>query len=115
MQVINHFSHFLLLHFLVDHLVGSEQEPARVVSLASEAHILANGSGKFWKTYESEKIAAEILGTGSDISGAYAESKLANILHMKSMAERHPLIKFVSVHPGNFIRFLNDINWSRCG
>ena len=65
-----------------------------------QAHTLANGSGKFWQKYASEEIAVKELGTGSDISGAYAESKLANILHMKSMAEHHPHINFVSVHPG---------------
>ena len=66
------------------------------------AHENATGDGKFWKTYSSPEELASALGTGiSKIGiGAYCESKLANILHMREMAKRYPQIKFMSVHPG---------------
>ena len=66
------------------------------------AHIGATGDGKFWKTYSSPEELTATLGTSIHKIGmqAYCESKLANILHMREMAKRHPSIKFMSVHPG---------------
>jgi len=115
-QVVNHYSHFYLLHELLENLKvlnqkskkvangfkGSEDDPARVVALSSMAHNGANADGAFWKTYSSPEELANKLGTGIKKIGmkAYCESKLANILHMREMAKRYPEIKFMSVHPG---------------
>ncbi|CBY36162.1 unnamed protein product [Oikopleura dioica] len=101
-QVVNHYSHFYLLHELLENLKGSEDDPARVVALSSMAHNGANADGTFWKTYSSPEELATELGTGIKKIGmkAYCESKLANILHMREMAKRYPEIKFMSVHPG---------------
>lgn len=110
-QVVNHYSHFFLLNELLSNLKGSEEDPARVIALASDAHNGATGDGRFWKTYSSSQEMASVLGTGIKKIGinAYCESKLANILHMREMATRYPQIKFMSVHPGvvntNFFSF----------
>ena len=83
-------------------LGGTEEDPARVIALASDAHNNASGDGRFWQTYSSSEEMASVLGTGIKKIGikAYCESKLANILHMREMAKRYPEIKFMSVHPG---------------
>jgi len=63
-QVVNHFSHFYLLNELLSNLKGSEEDPARVIALASDAHTNATGDGRFWKTYSSSEEMASVLGTG---------------------------------------------------
>ncbi|MBI4161566.1 MAG: SDR family oxidoreductase [Acidobacteria bacterium] len=72
---VNHMSYFLLTHWLLDLLRASS--PARVVNVASEAHRRAR--------FHLEDLPA---GQNFDGIGAYADSKLANVLFTYSLAER---------------------------
>lgn len=89
---VNHIAPFLLTELLAPRLEASAtDQPSRVINLASVAHTrgrihlddltLANG----WTGY-----------------AAYAMSKLANVMHAISLAERHAPERLVaySLHPG---------------
>lgn len=89
---VNHIGPFLLTELLAPRLEASATDaPSRVINVASIAHTrgrihlddltLANG----WTGY-----------------AAYAMSKLANVMHAMTLAERHPpnLLVAYSVHPG---------------
>ena len=92
---VNHLGHFLLTELLTDALI--EGAPARIVNLSSCFHDKAMGrEGKIelgdlnWDTREYDGWAA------------YAQSKLANLLHAKALAKRlaDTGVTAVSVHPG---------------
>ncbi|GKZ16392.1 SDR family oxidoreductase [Haladaptatus sp. T7] len=72
---VNHLAPFLLTHLLVDTLV--ESAPARVVTVTSELH-------------ERGTIDFSDLGRERDYDGmeAYSQSKLANVLFTRELAER---------------------------
>jgi retinol dehydrogenase 12 len=98
----NHFAYFLLTNLLLDLLKNAES--ARIVSVASGSHY----QGKIdFESFKKEK--------GYFIMKAYAQSKLANVLFTKELAERlkgtrvtanclHP--GFVSTQIGN-----KDTSW----
>jgi NAD(P)-dependent dehydrogenase (short-subunit alcohol dehydrogenase family) len=92
---VNHLAHFLLTDLLLDLLKAGA--PARIVNLSSCFHDVAMGrEGKIdfddldWKTRKYDGWAA------------YAQSKLANLLHAKALAKRleGENVVAVSVHPG---------------
>jgi len=72
---VNHLAPFLLTHLLVDMLV--ESAPARIVTVTSELH-------------ERGTIDFGDLGRENDYDDmeAYAQSKLANVLFTRELAER---------------------------
>lgn len=74
---INHLAYFLLTELLLDRLTSSA--PARVVSVASDAHHWAGGGLDF-----------DDLGSMKGYSSmrAYGRSKLANILFTRELARR---------------------------
>lgn len=101
----NHIGHFLLTNLLLDMLSdsGSYSDPSRVITVSSA---YATGIGMKcdpfadidfndfnWKTRGP---------TAYDGWVAYGQSKLANVLHVMSLAERvkHRNIVCVSLHPG---------------
>jgi NAD(P)-dependent dehydrogenase (short-subunit alcohol dehydrogenase family) len=91
----NHLGHFLLTELLLDLLRKSA--PSRIVNLSSCYHDIAQG--------RQGKIHFEDLGYEKhayDGWDAYAQSKLANVLHAKELAERleGTGVTAVSVHPG---------------
>jgi NAD(P)-dependent dehydrogenase (short-subunit alcohol dehydrogenase family) len=79
---VNHIGPFLLTELLAPKL-------SRVVDLSSVAHTRG-------------RIHFEDLTLGSAWTGyaAYAQSKLANVMHAMSLAEHHPNITAYSIHPG---------------
>lgn len=89
---VNHLAPFLLTHLLVDTLKSAG--PSRIVTTASNAHRRA-------------KISFDDLQTTRKYSpmGAYASSKLANILFTRALAKRlHGTpVTATCVHPG-FVR-----------
>ena len=86
---VNHLGHFLLTNLLLDRM--KEAPSARIVSVSSSAH----GRGK---------INLDDLNSTKDYNswGAYAQSKLANILFTRSLATRLEGTNVIAntLHPG---------------
>lgn len=93
MQIgVNHFGHAYLTQLLQPKLLNQASK-SRIVVLASVAH-------KFGKIDTSDLHYRK--GRAYNPWGAYGQSKLANILFAKSLADKLPASKVnaVSVHPG---------------
>lgn len=91
----NHLGHFLLTELLLDLLKASA--PARIVNLSSVLHV---GSRSRVADIDFTDLNFERRPYSSTL--AYAQSKLANVLHAKELAKRLDgagLCAF-SVHPG---------------
>jgi NAD(P)-dependent dehydrogenase (short-subunit alcohol dehydrogenase family) len=91
---VNHIGPFLLTELLLPRLLESAraaQIPSRVINVSSIAHT----RGRIHQT----DLA---LAGGWTGYAAYAQSKLANVMHALSLAERHPPAELLaySVHPG---------------
>ena len=86
---VNHLSHFLLTHLLLDKLKASEQ--GRIINLSSEGHRMAK--------FDPGNFNAE-KGYGS--VGQYAFTKLCNLYFTYSLAEKlkGTNITVNAVHPG---------------
>ena len=91
----NHLGHFLLTELLLDILKASA--PARIVCLSSVVHA---GRGSQDVTIDFEDLHYERKPYSS--MAAYAQSKLANILHAQELARRldGTEVTAFSVHPG---------------
>lgn len=91
---VNHLGPFLLTELLMPRLLESARAagvPSRVINVASIAH-----------TRGRIHIDDLALAAGWTGYAAYAQSKLANVMHAMALAERHPPAELVaySVHPG---------------
>lgn len=91
---VNHLGPFLLTELLRPRLVESAAAagiPSRVINVTSIAHTRG-------------RIHIDDLSLASGWTGyaAYAQSKLANVMHALSLAERHPPSELLAyaVHPG---------------
>lgn len=86
---VNHLGHFFLTNLLVDSL--KKGAPSRVVNVASTAHFKG-------------KINVQDLNSANDYSesGAYNQSKLANVLFTRELAKRlqGTGVTVNAVHPG---------------
>lgn len=96
MQIgVNHLGHFLLSELLVDAL--KKGAPARIVNVSSCFHDKAVGR-------EGRIVLEDLHFETRSYDGweAYAQSKLANVLHAKGLAKRleGSGVTAVSVHPG---------------
>jgi NAD(P)-dependent dehydrogenase (short-subunit alcohol dehydrogenase family) len=89
---VNHIGGFVLTELLLPRLLASAGPIAsRVINVASVAH----SRGRI----HLDDLQLESAWTGY---AAYAQSKLANVMHASSLAERHDPAKLVaySLHPG---------------
>jgi len=89
---VNHLAGFLLTELLAERLIASAREaPSRVVNVSSIAHTRGNIHG------DDLTLAKAFTGYA-----AYAQSKLAQVMHAISLAENHDPAKLVaySLHPG---------------
>lgn len=86
---VNHVGPFLLTHLLLPLL--DQGAPARIINVASIAHVRGH-------------LALDDLSMQKGFTpyAAYAASKLANVMHAMSLAERHPpsRVAAYSLHPG---------------
>lgn len=92
---VNHFGHFLLTNLLLDVLKAST--PSRIVNVSSCFHDKAQGrEGRI--DFDDLHYATRSY----DGWEAYAQSKLANVLHAKELAKRlaGTGVTAVSIHPG---------------
>ncbi|MDE2635523.1 MAG: SDR family oxidoreductase [Chloroflexota bacterium] len=91
----NHLGHFLLTELLLDTLKASA--PSRIVCLSSVVHA---GRGNQPVTIDFDDIHYDRRPYSA--MGAYAQSKLANLLHAKELARRlqDTDVTAYSVHPG---------------
>jgi retinol dehydrogenase 12 len=88
---VNHLGHFLLTQLLLDRLTSTA--PARVVTVASDAHYQARGID--WEALR--RPARGITGLGE-----YAVSKLCNVLFSQELARRTAGtgVTTYALHPG---------------
>ena len=88
---VNHVGPFLLTELLMPRLLASATVvPSRVINVASVAHTRG-------------RIADDLqLITGWTAYSAYAQSKLANVMHAMSLADKHDPAKLLAyaLHPG---------------
>src|SRR5262249_26324040 len=88
---VNHLGHFALTTALLDHLAASA--PARVVTVASDAHFQANGVD--FSVVRKSTVSRTAL-------REYAVSKLCNVMFSAELARRTEGCGITSyaVHPG---------------
>ncbi|XP_037935648.1 retinol dehydrogenase 12 [Teleopsis dalmanni] len=87
---VNHLGHFLLTNLLLERIKASA--PSRIIVVSSAAHLL----GRIYKNdINSEKSYSKFL-------GAYCQSKLANILFTRKLAEmlKDTKVTVNALHPG---------------
>ena len=89
---VNHLGPFLLTHLLLPQLRGgADKPPGRVINVSSIAHTRG-------------RIHFDDLSLSKGYTGyaAYAQSKLANVMHALSLADREPKEGLVAyaLHPG---------------
>ncbi|XP_028659760.1 retinol dehydrogenase 12 [Erpetoichthys calabaricus] len=86
---VNHLGHFLLTYLLID--IIKKSAPARIINVSSMAHK--------WGNIMFEDINSE---KSYDSLKAYSQSKLANVLFSRELAERLKgfNINVYSLHPG---------------
>ena len=91
----NHLGHFLLTELLLDMLKASA--PSRIVCLSSVVHV---GRGNQPVTIDFDDLHFDRKPYSA--MAAYAQSKLANVLHAKELARRleGADVTAYSVHPG---------------
>ncbi|KAF2809975.1 NAD(P)-binding protein [Mytilinidion resinicola] len=98
----NHMGHALLTKLLLPTLLKTAEEPnsdVRIVNLSSMGHMMAPKKGLIF-----DQAALEKEGTWA----RYGQSKLANILFSRELAQHYPTIKSVAVHPGVILTNLYD-------
>jgi retinol dehydrogenase-12 len=83
----NHLGHFMLTH----HLRRTFRPGTRIVQVSSDFHRRAQGID-FSRVREKSRSFYGL--------GAYAVSKLANVLFVRAMARRQPDWRLYAVHPG---------------
>lgn len=89
---VNHLGPFLLTELLLPRLLESAVEvPSRVINVASIAHTRGR--------IHINDLSLSAAWTGY---AAYAQSKLANVMHAMTLSERHPDDKLLAyaLHPG---------------
>ncbi|XP_066389595.1 short-chain dehydrogenase TIC 32, chloroplastic-like [Miscanthus floridulus] len=111
----NHLGHFLLTHLLLDTMKKTSRESnmeGRIVNVSSDVHRFAYREGiRFDKITAKEAHEKSKLANGYSSIGAYAQSKLANILHANEFTRRfkeenveeNVKITANSLHPGAVI------------
>ncbi|KAF2263406.1 oxidoreductase-like protein [Lojkania enalia] len=104
----NHMGHALLTKLLLPTMLETTKKPhadVRIINVTSMGHMFAPAGGILW-----DQAALEKQSTWR----RYGQSKLANILFSKELANRYPEITSVSVHPGVIITDLYaslQMNW----
>jgi NAD(P)-dependent dehydrogenase (short-subunit alcohol dehydrogenase family) len=88
---VNHLGHFLLTALLLDSLANAGQ--ARVVIVSSLMYLRG--------FIDFENLRGEKGPDAYNSIRAYAQSKLANVLHSRELARRYPELRVNCLHPGS--------------
>lgn len=107
---INHFGHF---KFVVSLLNGLDEPVGRIVMTASLAARFLGDHGIV--DFDDLGIEKEdhVFGGSIRVFYLYGQSKLANILFVKMLAEKMPGTLCHSLHPGNVRSEIQKVNMSR--
>ncbi|CAF1435414.1 unnamed protein product, partial [Didymodactylos carnosus] len=109
---VNHLGHFLLTNLLLDDL--KQNVPSRIVMLASRAHLRHPGI-EFDDERRNQPYPDNGIATYRARAAAYSQSKLANMMFCKELAERlgpDSRIYCNGVHPGVVkTNVFQHINW----
>lgn len=91
---VNHFGHFYLTQLLLDKMRATPSTAGRIVVLSSSAHRFGD--------VRPDDLHFSTNSRRYTPWGAYGQSKLANLLHAKGLANRlrGTGLTAVSVHPG---------------
>ncbi|KIW30106.1 uncharacterized protein PV07_05880 [Cladophialophora immunda] len=92
----NHMGHALLTRLLLPLMQRTASKPGsdvRIINLSSSGHFMAFGAGIYFDQLKEAKPSFQP-------TRLYSQSKLANVLHARELARRHPEILSVSIHPG---------------
>lgn len=96
----NHMGHALLVKLLLPRLLDTTLLPdadVRVISVSSVGHkFTVPGGIDFDNAVKTANVEMKMI----DRYRLYGQSKLANILYMRELAKRYPLLAAVSIHPG---------------
>jgi retinol dehydrogenase-12 len=92
---INHLGHALLTKLLLPTLVRTAElkRDVRVIVTSSCSHHNCPAGGIDFDTLKTDGSSLPPL-------KLYAQSKLANILFTRALAERYPQLKAIAIHPG---------------
>lgn len=93
---VNHLSHFLLTHLLLERL--KECGPSRIVNVSSMGHRVASLDFHCLNTHKD--LTKDY--TGMDVFSVYCQSKLCNVLFTHELAKRltSTNVTCYSLHPG---------------
>jgi len=94
----NHLAHAMLTSILLPVLLRTAESPGsdvRIVVLTSEGY---KGGPQGGVNYDTVRTTQDSVLLGSWFR--YGQSKLANVLFARELAERHPSIMTLVVHPG---------------
>ena len=98
----NHLSHALLIKTLLPIMTQTASQPnsdVRIINMSSIAYQQAPKMGIDFATLKTDQSSLGSLIPGPKWS-RYGQSKLANLLYPAQLAERHPEILSLAVHPG---------------
>lgn len=116
----NHMGHALLTELLMPLLLktakqksgtGTAATDIRIVNVSSGAYqTIDTATGGFSEALVKTDMASH-RGTNGNLLSRYGQSKLANILHAKGLAEHYPAITSVAIAPGRVkTDLLNGLN-----
>jgi retinol dehydrogenase-12 len=92
----NHVGHALLTKLLLPKLEATTKLPGadvRIINLSSAGHVLVPNGGIAFDQLRTDMKATSTF-------TRYGQSKLANVLFTKELAERYPDIRSIAIHPG---------------
>lgn len=101
----NHMGHALLTRLLLPLMEKTTSQPdadVRIVNVSSVAHTMTPRVGISFPELKTEMKSW-------NPGRLYAQSKLANVLHARELARRHPNILSVSIHPGRVETNLSNV------
>lgn len=99
---VNYLSHFLLSEQLIPLLASSKFHHPTIIQISSSYHWAVDGSDLAITEKQRIPLAAQLKhrnGIVTKTQRAYANSKLAQIMHARALQRRHPHVRIKSICP----------------